>query len=608
MNQVFGESLSKRISTCKILVIGAGGIGCELLKNLALSGFRNVETIDLDTIDVSNLNRQFLFRKEHVGKSKANVAKEAMLRFNPDVNIIAHHGNVKSEKFNLRYFKQFTIVMNALDNIGARRHVNRLCLAANIPLVEAGSTGDLGQAYTIKKGVTECYECQPKAAPKKYPICTIRSTPSKPVHCIVWAKEFHKLMFGNTEESMLFEEDEADSVYMSVVKSRSSSQQDSSSYAKRVFRAIFHDEILKKIKMEKYKGADHPPEALVLEKLLEQNESMDKKTLWEYMKSFEQQRRVWSPSECANLLILCVEEILKTRSEEIGKCVWSKDDRLDLCFVTCASNLRSSIFSIPSQSSFKIKEIAGNIIPAIATTNAIVAGLQVLEAIKILRSLDEKDPDETLKKVCKRVWVNLRGKSRKGHMLMPSTLCSPNSNCYVCNTANVNLKIDTKKASFEHFLKAVLKARLGFNAPTVDIGDSTVWEEGEDAEDMSHNLKRILSEMGGGGIVDGAIVNVEDFSQDLEVQIVVEHVDEDSFDEEKNPLKFMIGGGKITPKPKKRARSENDSPGNSGSKYKKVCIEKTSVEEEELQIDEDGAIVMIENDDVAGEDGAIEII
>ena len=105
MNNVFGEKLSKRIATCKILVIGAGGIGCEMLKNLALSGFRNVETIDLDTIDVSNLNRQFLFRKEHVGMSKANVAKEAVLKFNPDVNIVAHHGNVKRDKFNLKYFK-----------------------------------------------------------------------------------------------------------------------------------------------------------------------------------------------------------------------------------------------------------------------------------------------------------------------------------------------------------------------------------------------------------------------------------------------------------------------------------------------------------------------
>ncbi|GFY94982.1 SUMO-activating enzyme 2 [Actinidia rufa] len=151
------------IKGAKVLMVGAGGIGCELLKTLALSGFQDIHIVavqapgnnlgdgscpeyqDMDTIEVSNLNRQFLFRKSHVGQSKAKVARDAVLKFRPHIGLTSYHANVKDPDFNVDFFNQFNVVLNGLDNLDARRHVNRLCLAADVPLIESGTTGFLGQ-------------------------------------------------------------------------------------------------------------------------------------------------------------------------------------------------------------------------------------------------------------------------------------------------------------------------------------------------------------------------------------------------------------------------------------------------------------------------------
>lgn len=91
-----------------MLVVGAGGIGCELVKNLVLTGFEDITMIDLDTIDYSNLNRQFLFRAHHVNRSKAMVAREAVLEFPHDgkLEIKAEHGNIKEARFGPDFFSK----------------------------------------------------------------------------------------------------------------------------------------------------------------------------------------------------------------------------------------------------------------------------------------------------------------------------------------------------------------------------------------------------------------------------------------------------------------------------------------------------------------------
>lgn len=97
-----------------------------------------------------------------------------------------------SPEYGVNFFKKFKLVLNALDNRAARNHVNRLCLAAEVPLVESGTAGYDGQVELIFKGLTKCYECDPKPPQKSFPGCTIRNTPSEPIHCIVWAKHLFK--------------------------------------------------------------------------------------------------------------------------------------------------------------------------------------------------------------------------------------------------------------------------------------------------------------------------------------------------------------------------------------------------------------------------------
>ncbi|XP_028680342.1 NEDD8-activating enzyme E1 catalytic subunit isoform X3 [Erpetoichthys calabaricus] len=194
------ESLGFLLNTCKILVLGAGGLGCELLKNLALSGFQQIDVIDMDTIDVSNLNRQFLFRPKDVGRPKAEVAAEFINSRIPGCNVTPHFKKIQD--FDETFYKQFHIVVCGLDSIIARRWINGMLVSllnyedgaldpsSIIPLIDGGTEGFKGNARVILPGMTACIDCTLDLYPPQinFPMCTIASMPRLPEHCIEYVR------------------------------------------------------------------------------------------------------------------------------------------------------------------------------------------------------------------------------------------------------------------------------------------------------------------------------------------------------------------------------------------------------------------------------------
>ncbi|KAJ7720279.1 hypothetical protein DFH07DRAFT_1067768 [Mycena maculata] len=521
---ILGPELHQRLADTKVLLVGAGGIGCELLKNIVLTGFGDITLLDLDTIDLSNLNRQFLFKKKDVKQSKALtpndvdnvmvgslprwrqipcfVAAQTAAPFNPNVRITPIYGNIKEPQYDLEWFQQFDIVLNALDNLDARRHVNKMCMATQIPLVESGTAGYLGQVQPLIKDRTECFDCIPKPTPKTFPVCTIRSTPSQPIHCIVWSKSYLMGQLFGEDEDAVGELDEAEKqgenaqeiatlrreaqAFQAVRKALRSSI--SPGAAKLVFQKVFDADIRNLLIMSDMWRARAPPVPLDFDAIMDGTFELrrqeppavaaaaaapngkangihntvnaaasgsgskgangvattdDGTSAAPAAGSALKDQKQLSLKDNVELFISSTERLAARLQAGEETIAFDKDDDDALDFVTATSNLRSAAYGIGGKTRWEVKEMAGNIIPAIATTNAIVSGLIVLQALQVLRKAYDK-------------LRNVHLQVKPAVPLSTITMCGPNPSCGVCRDTYGKVLCDPKRALLGDIVKGVL--------------------------------------------------------------------------------------------------------------------------------------------------------
>lgn len=196
---VFGKKFQERIANTREFLVGSGAIGCEMLKNWSMMGLGTgpqgqIFVTDLDTIEKSNLNRQFLFRTKDVGKFKSDTAAEAVVDMNPElkgkITTFQHRVGPETENvYDRSFFDGLDGVTNALDNVAARHYMDSRCVFFRKPLLESGTLGTKANTQVVVPDLTESYSSSQDPPEKSIPVCTLKNFPNQIEHTIQWARE-----------------------------------------------------------------------------------------------------------------------------------------------------------------------------------------------------------------------------------------------------------------------------------------------------------------------------------------------------------------------------------------------------------------------------------
>lgn len=202
---IFGKEIQKKLSNTNIFMIGAGALGCEFLKTFATMGIsteknKNVFVTDDDNIEISNLNRQFLFNKSTIGRSKSEIACESIKKFNKDFNCIHFKTRVNQESenfFDEKFWQKQDFIINAVDNIQARVYIANQSLIYKKILIDSGTLGTKAHSEIIIPHKTIPYSPPNEENEDHIPVCTLADHPFNINHCIEWAKDNFEGYFVN---------------------------------------------------------------------------------------------------------------------------------------------------------------------------------------------------------------------------------------------------------------------------------------------------------------------------------------------------------------------------------------------------------------------------
>ena len=196
---IFGNEIQKSFENSNIFIVGAGALGCEYMKTFSLMGFssdkeKNNFTFltDDDLIVESNLNRQFLFRKDDIGKYKSKIASERAKLINPYFNcvdLISKIGPENENKFDEKFWSKQNYVIIAVDNVEARKYISEQCLLFKKVLIDSGTKGTKANSQVIIPNKTINYSPGIEDEDEGIPMCTLRNYPTSIDHCIEWARD-----------------------------------------------------------------------------------------------------------------------------------------------------------------------------------------------------------------------------------------------------------------------------------------------------------------------------------------------------------------------------------------------------------------------------------